>query len=57
MESIVLDIAKKRMERDFNNALRPLGLFISSLHLDESKDLSLVVEISVLEDADIVYAS
>lgn len=50
METIVCDIAKSRMEKDFNAALHSFGLFVSSIHFEENNGLSVVVEISANED-------
>ncbi len=57
METIVCDIAKNRMEKDFNDALHTLGLFVTSIHFDDSEGLSVVLEISANEGVLIFYAS
>lgn len=49
MDTILCDIAKNRMEKDFNEALQYLGLFVSSIRFDDSADLSVVLEISISE--------
>ncbi len=57
METIVCDIAKNRMEKDFNDALHTLGLFVTSIHFDDSEGLSVVLEISANEGVLIFCAS
>ncbi|MGI6124064.1 MAG: hypothetical protein ACOYIG_07730 [Acetivibrionales bacterium] len=49
METIVCDIVKNRMERDFNEALKILGLFVSELRFENSVGMSVVLELSVDE--------
>lgn len=49
METIVCDIAKNHMEKDFNEALQYLGLFVSSIRFDDSVGLSVVLEISIFK--------
>lgn len=56
METVVCDIAKNRMEKDFNEALQRLGLFVSSIRFDDTEGLSVVLELSCLEDV-IICAS
>lgn len=47
MDTIVCDIARNRMEKDFNEALQELGLFVSAIKFDDSIGLSVVLEISI----------
>ncbi len=49
MDTIVCDIAKNHMEKDFNEALQYLGLFVSSIRFDDRVGLSVILEISVFE--------
>lgn len=49
MDTIICDIAKKRMEKDFNEALQYLGLFVSAIRFDDSAGLSVILEISVFK--------
>jgi len=46
METVVCDIAKSHMKRDFNAALQHFGLFVKDIRFDESDGLSVVVEMS-----------
>lgn len=55
MDTIVSDIAKNHMERDFNEALRKLGLTISEIEFDDSLGLSIILEILV-SDEELLYA-
>ena len=50
MDTIVCDIARSRMERDFNAALDYLGLFVTSIQFEEENGLCVVVEFSANED-------
>ncbi|NLL95777.1 MAG: hypothetical protein GX227_01495 [Clostridiaceae bacterium] len=49
MDTIICDIAKNRMEKDFNEALQYLGLFVSAIRFDDSAGLSVILEISVFK--------
>ncbi|MGI6083906.1 MAG: hypothetical protein ACOYIF_00515 [Acetivibrionales bacterium] len=49
METIVYDIVRNRLERDFNEALQVLGLIVSSIRLEDNVGLSMVIELSVNE--------
>ncbi|NLB78673.1 MAG: hypothetical protein GX796_07465 [Clostridiaceae bacterium] len=49
MDTIVCDIVRNRMQRDFNEALQILGLFVSSIKFEDSIGLSVVIEILVNE--------
>lgn len=49
MDTILCDIAKNRMEKDFNEALQYLGLFVSAIRFDDSVGLSVILEISIFE--------
>ncbi|MGI6623029.1 MAG: hypothetical protein ACOX4T_07815 [Acetivibrionales bacterium] len=49
MDTIICDIAKNRMEKDFNEALQYLGLFVSAIRFDDSVGLSVILEISIFE--------
>lgn len=49
METIVCEIAKSRMKKDFNEALNYLGLFVTSVDFYDSEGLLVVVEISANE--------
>lgn len=57
METLVCDIARHRMEKDFNNALHDLGLFVTSIHFEDSEGLSVVVELSANEGTLIILQS
>lgn len=57
METIVCEIAKKRMEKEFNDALQNLGLFVTSIQFHDSEGLSVVLEISANEGVLIFCAS
>lgn len=46
METVVCDIAKSRMEKDFNEALQRLGLFVTSIRFDNKERLAVVLELS-----------
>ncbi len=50
MDTIVCDIVRTRMERDFNEALRVLGLIVSSIKFEDKTGLSVIIEISINED-------
>ncbi len=50
MDTIVCDIAKNHMERDFNEAFRKIGLSISEIEFDDSIGLSIILEISVTDE-------
>ena len=47
MYTIVGDIVKDRMVRDFNEALRVLGLMVSSLKFENKLGLNVVLELSM----------
>lgn len=49
METLVCDIARNRMERDFNSVLCDFGLFTKSIRFEENNGLRIVVEISANE--------
>ncbi|HHY64404.1 MAG TPA: hypothetical protein GX501_05100 [Clostridiaceae bacterium] len=49
MDTILCEIAKNRMERDFNEALKRLGLYVTEIHFDDSEGLSVVLEISAYD--------
>lgn len=49
METIVCDIVRNRLERDFNEALQFLGLFVSSIRFEDNVELSVVIELSINE--------
>ena len=46
MESIICDIAKNHMTKDFNVVFKDLGLFVTAIRFDESNGFSVVIEIS-----------
>ncbi|MCX7773436.1 MAG: hypothetical protein N2376_10035 [Clostridia bacterium] len=46
METVVTEIARTRMEKDVNDALGSLGLFVTAIRFDESKGLSVIIELS-----------
>lgn len=50
MDTIICDIAKNHMKKDFNEALRELGLFISDIIFDDSINLTLTLIISIKEE-------
>lgn len=52
METIVCDIAKNRMEKEFNDTLQPLGLYVTSIRFEESE---VVIELSC--DENIVFCA
>ncbi len=56
METVVCDIARSRMEKEFNEALHSLGLFVSSIRFDDTDGLAVVIELSCDENV-IIYAS
>ncbi len=45
MDTIVCDIVRSRMQRDFNEALQILGLFVSSIKFEDKIGLSVIIEI------------
>lgn len=47
MDTIICEIAKNRMEKDFNEALQNLGLFVSAIRFDDNAGLTVVLEISI----------
>ncbi|NLX64943.1 MAG: hypothetical protein GX022_09265 [Clostridiaceae bacterium] len=47
MYTIVCDIVKDRMEKDFNEALRVLGLMVSSIKFENKLGLNVVLELSM----------
>jgi len=47
MYTIVGDIVKDRMVKDFNEALRVLGLMVSSLKFENKLGLNVVLELSM----------
>jgi len=47
MYTIVCDIVKERMEKDFNEALRVLGLMVSSIKFEKKLGLNVVLELSM----------
>jgi len=47
MYTIVCDIVKDRMEKDFNEALRVLGLMVSSIKFENKIGLNVVLELSM----------
>jgi hypothetical protein len=49
MDTIICDIAKSRLEKEFNEALQDLGLLVSSIRFDDSVGLSVILEISISE--------
>lgn len=44
METILSDIARNRLEKDFNEVLRKYGLVVSNLRFDDENGFSVVVE-------------
>ncbi|HHU89983.1 MAG TPA: hypothetical protein GXZ22_02865 [Clostridiaceae bacterium] len=52
MYTIVCDIVKERMQKDFNEALKILGLFVSSIKFEDRIGLYVVVELSMNKDDD-----
>lgn len=55
MDTIVCDVAKNRLEKDFNKALVNFGLFVSSIRFDESNGFSIIIEILPNKDDSILY--
>jgi len=49
MDTIICDIAKNRLVKEFNEALQSLGLFVSSIRFDDSVGLSVILELSMAE--------
>lgn len=56
METILCDIAKNRLVKDFNEALKKYGLVVSKLHFDGENGFSVVVEI-VSDEGVLMFAS
>ncbi len=50
MDTIVCDIVRTRMQRDFDEALQVLGLIVSSIKFEDRVGLSVVIELSINED-------
>lgn len=50
MDTIVCDIAKIHMQRDFDKAFRKLGLVISGIEFDDNMGLSIILEILATEE-------
>ena len=46
MDNVVCDIAKNRMEKDFNEALKNLGLYCKSIRFENNENLSISIELS-----------
>ena len=53
MDTIVSDIAKCRMERDVNKALKPHGLFVSAIKFDASTSFSIIIELGAYDNTEI----
>lgn len=49
MDTIVSEIAKKRMIKDVNDALTAYGLFVTSLEFDSSVNLSVIIKLRAYE--------
>lgn len=50
MDTIVCDIVRTRMQRDFDQALEVMGLIVSSIKFEDRVGLCVVIEISINED-------
>jgi len=50
METVLWDVAKNRLERDFNEALKHLGLFVTEIYFNDKEGVSLVLEISAHDE-------
>lgn len=49
MDTILCEIAKKRIIRDVNNALTAYGLSVTSLEFDSSVSLSVIIKLKALD--------
>ena len=50
MDTIVCDIIRTHMQKDFNEALQALGLIVSSIKFEDNTGLSVIIEISINEN-------
>jgi len=50
MDTIVCDIVRTRMQKDFDQALEVMGLIVSSIKFEDKLGLSVVIEISINEN-------
>ena len=53
METIVSDIAKSRLEKDVNKALKIYGLFVTDIRFDSSVDFSIIIELGAHDSTEI----
>ena len=56
MDTIVCDIAKSRLEKDVNKALKTYGLFVTDIKFDSSIDFSIIIELGAHDSAKIRVA-